>query len=256
MARVVRKVSNKATKGQKRGNGLLHSKKFWIIVISIVVVLAAAGITIGIIVANNKKSDTTVEVDDYFGKTQNIHDTDVNFTKMSYQGVRLHTNPEEGQLFNDFTFVFATDLATFYPFDILDDDDEIAIHSVETHKSAFENLKELQYEIDKYNALPEAEHKLALYIVNTDQVDGNSSYNIYSDSTYVIPNTMTESMGPLFSIVGEDGIIEKFDGKTVYSTSFTQPEDTEKASISSAISVALNLVRKKDFDHISYYDKK
>lgn len=252
MARVVRKVSNKATKGQKRGNGLLHSKKFWIIVISIIVVLAAVGITIGVIVANNnKKKDSTVEVDDYFGTTQRIHDTDVNFTKMTYQGVCLHTNPEEGELFNYFTFVFAADLATFYPEDIKDDDDEVTQEKNIQHENAFRNLVELQYVIDKYNETAEDEYKVALYIVNSDQVDGNTSYNIYSDSKFVA-KTSSETLGPLFTIIGEDGIVEKVDGKAAYSTSFSESDDV--SSIFSAVNVAINLVKNKNFDQISYYE--
>ena len=247
MARVVRKVSNKATKGQKRDKGaLLHSKKFWIIVISVLVVLIAAGITIGVIVANNnKKSDSTVEVDDYFGQTQKFQDTDINFTKMTYQGVRLHTNPEESELFNDFTFIFATSLSAFYPEELLNSDDVDLRDS--KHAEIFENLKQLQYEIDRYNASEDPEYKIALYIVNTDQVDGNTSYNIYSDST--LCKASSDSLGPLFSVVGEDGVLDTVNAKSIYASDFY-----DNNAMVSAIVVAKNLVKDRNFDQIAYVE--
>lgn len=246
MARIVRKVSNKATKGQKKSN-LIHSKKFWIIIISVLVVLIAAGITIGVIVANNQKKDTTVEVDDYFGTTQKFGETDVNFTKMTYQGVRLHTNPEEGDLFNDYTFIFATSLASFYPEELKDADNNDLKDS--KHEGTFKNLIQLQYEIDKYNALDDAEYKLALYIVNTDQVDGNSSYNIYSDSK-IYGSGGSDSLGPLFTLVYEDGIAYKANGKSIRATDFY-----EDNSMISAIETAINLVKNKKFDQLSNENK-
>ena len=249
MARVVRKVSNKATKGQKRDKGaLLHSKKFWIIVISIVVVLIAAGITIGVIVANNKKSEDTVEVDDYFGQTQKFQDNDINFTKMTYQGVKLHTNPEQGDLFNDFTFVFATSLQTFYPVELKDSDGND--YQNEKHKGTFECLKELQYEIDKYNASEDPEYKLALYIVNTDSVDGNTSYDIYTDSSFM-PTANDSFLGPLFSVVSEQGVALNYIENTKTKILNAQSFDENNAMIS-AIENAINLVKNKNFELIKY----
>lgn len=250
MARVVRKVSNKATKGQKREKGaLLHSKKFWIIAISILVVLIAAGIIIGVVIANNQKKDETVEVDDYFGKTQRIYDTDVNFTKMTYQGVCLHTNAEEGELFNDYTFVFAANLATFYPEDLYDSDDNNL--KDQKHYEIFEALKELQYEIDRYNSSDEPEHKIALYIVNTDQVDGNTSYNIYSDSKFTVSSDTDSntSLDCLFAVIDETGLIESKDNKTMHAASYY---DYNK--MVTAIGTARNMVKDKSFDQqIKHY---
>lgn len=248
MARVVRKVSNKATKGQKREKGaLLHSKKFWIITISILVVLITAGIIIGVVIANNNKKDETVEVDDYFGKTQRIHDTDVNFTKMTYQGVRLHTNAEEGELFNDYTFIFAADLASFYPEELINSDDVDLKDS--KHKEIFDALIELQYEIDRYNNSDEPDHKIALYIVNTDQVDGNTSYNIYTDTKYVSSTSGSNSMGPLFSAVDEGGLISTVNSRTIYANDYY--EDNKMVS---AIVTARNLVKDKNFDQIKHFE--
>ena len=244
MARVVRKVSNKATKGQKREKGaLLHSKKFWIIAISILVVLITAGIIIGVVIANNQKKDETVEVDDYFGKTYKVNDKDINFTKMTYQGVYLHTNPEEGELFNDYTFVFAANLATFYPEDLYDSDDNNLKDS--KHYEIFEALKELQYEIDRYNSSDEPEHKIALYIVNTDQVDGNTSYNIYSDSKFTdSSDTDSESsLNCLFAVIDENGLIETKDSKDLHAASYY----TNNKMVTS-IGTARNMV--KDYANI------
>lgn len=247
MARVVRKVSNKATKGQKKDKGyIFRSKKFWIIVISVVVLLAAAGITIGIIVSNNNKKEDTVEVDDYFGQTQKFKETDVNFTKMTYQGVKLHTNPQENELFNDFTFVFATSLSTFYPVELKDSDGNDYMDS--KHKGTFEVLKELQYEIDKYNNSDNPEYKLALYIVNTDTVDGNTSYNIYTDSSFM-DKSNDSFLGPLFAVVDEDGLLSKVNGKSIYAQSF----DEENAMISS-IEQAINLVKYNNFEKIERFE--
>ena len=60
-----KKVSGKATQGQKKKN-ILHNKLFWIISgVGLVLVLAAA-ITIPLVLANQ---DTTEEKIDYVGKT-------------------------------------------------------------------------------------------------------------------------------------------------------------------------------------------
>lgn len=248
MARVVRKVSNKATKGQKREKGaLLHSKKFWIIAISILVVLITAGIIIGVVIANNQKKDETVEVDDYFGKTQRIYDTDVNFTKMTYQGVCLHTNAEEGELFNDYTFVFAANLATFYPEDLYDSDDNNLKDP--KHYEIFEALKELQYEIDRYNSSDEPEHKIALYIVNTDQVDGNTSYNIYTDSSFTGGEESSSStLGPLFTVIDEQGVIKTKNSKIMHASDYN--EDNVMVT---AIGTARNMVKENNFDQLKHY---
>ena len=232
VARVVRKVSNKAVKGQKRERkGLVFSKKFWIIIISIVVVLAAAGITIGVIVANNNKT-TTVEVDDYFGKTQKFNYEDVDFTKMTYQGVLLHTN-ENSELFNDNTFVFAANLSTFYPVELIDTNNNNTDLKDKKHEKVFFELIELQNAIDNHNK--NSENKFYLYIVDTTSKSGNSSDAIYSDTKF---SGSDDATGPLFFYYNADGLqknIPNDPNKSIlYSTSFAD-SNTMLTAISNAI---------------------
>jgi len=236
VARVVRKVSNKAVKGQKRERkGLLFSKKFWIILISIVVVLTAAGITIGVVVANNNSSSATVEVDDYFGQTQKYNNTDVNFTKMTYEGVALHTNPES-ELVNDYTFVFAADLSTFYPFDLIDTNNDDTNLKNSKHTQIFNLLVELQYTIDTFAA--KNNYDVKLYIVNTEVADGNGSSSIYENKSFV-PTASSDSSfaGPLFCLLSVDGLQESVSTGNVYATSYT---DSNK--MASAIDNAIKFV--------------
>lgn len=242
MARVVRKVSNKAVKGQKREKGgLLHSKKFWIILISIIVILTAAGITVGIIVSNNnKKTEETVEVDDYFGQTQKFKETDVNFEKMTYAGVKLHSNTNAGSIMNEYTFVFATDLSVFYPKELKDNDDNDLKDDL--HEKVFNQLVELQYYIDLYNADPNnSEERIALYIVNTVIVSGNNNSNIYTDTQYM-KSAKTTFLGPLFSASHDGEFLENNpddETKSFYSEAF------DDSTMSTAIGNAMNFVKSR-----------
>ncbi len=233
MARVVRKVSNKAVKGQKKERkGLLFSKKFWIIIISIVVVLAAAGITIGVIVANNQKSKSTVEVDDYFGQTQKYKETEVNFEKITYQGVKLHTN-SDSELYDDYVFVFATDLNSFYPFDLYADSKKKDNMKVDRHSQIFDSLVNLQYVIDEFNKTSDT--SVRLFIVDTSTISGNSSNLIYTDTDYVPDATSdSEFVGPLF--------FAYYDGK------LQKTYDVEKIVNGNIVKESRNLYAK------SYYD--
>ena len=86
-----KKVSGKATQGQKKKN-ILHNKLFWIISgVGLVVVLAAA-ITIPLVLANQ---DTTEEKIDYVGKTYTYNEKEVTFKKMNYEGVLMHANSDD-----------------------------------------------------------------------------------------------------------------------------------------------------------------
>ena len=242
MARVVRKVSNKAVKGQKKERkGIFFSKKFWIIIISIVIVRAAAGITIGVVVANNNKT-TTVEVGDYFGQTQKYKEEDVKFTKMTYQGVKLHTNVDS-EVFNEGTFVFATELATFYPFELLDTNNDNEDLKNKTHEGVFKLLVELQNAIDNHNK--NSEVKFYLYIVDTTAKAGNSSSSIYADKDF--GGSDDKTTGPLFFYYNVDGLQKTVpndssnnnnssnQGKTLFSDSFIDSANTMKSAISNAI---------------------
>lgn len=235
MARVVRKVSNKAVKGQKRERkGLLFSKKFWIILISIVVVLTAAGITIGVVVANNNSSSKTVEVDDYFGQTQKYNNTDVNFTKMTYEGVKLHTNTES-ELFEENVFVFAASLDSFYPVTLIDTNNDDTDLKNDQHEKIFNTLIQLQYEIDKYNAKAEnSDNQFKLYIVDASSKTGNNSASIFSDKEFY-SGSSDEFGGPLFAYHTVDGLQETLpNGKSVYSDTY-YGTNTMMTALSNAI---------------------
>ena len=54
MARVVRKVSNKAVQNQKKNN-ILHNKIFWIIISVVLVIGVAVGIVLGIVLNQDKE---------------------------------------------------------------------------------------------------------------------------------------------------------------------------------------------------------
>lgn len=217
MAQIKRKkVNSQISKGQKK-DSLLRNKKFWIIFSSIFAGLVIIGVTIGLIVYFNTKSDDN-EVQDYFGgEATNLSyeygGKNVSFTKTSYDGVLMHSWPEDNNdgTFVRYIFVFATDLSTFYPDKAIDDgkdkDDEDAVFKYnKSHNELFNQLVYLQYNIDRYNESVEDEEKAALYIVDTSIGDNNS---IYADSKYFGGSDDAESSA-LFALLTEDGPVESF----------------------------------------------
>jgi len=232
LARIVRKVSNKAVKGQKKERaGLIYSKKFWIIIATLVILLVAAGITIPLVIKNNTNSTTTAEVDDYFGQEQTYKDNTVKFTKMTFQGVKLHTT-EASDVFSEYTFVFATPLSVFYPFDVEDD-----IEADSKHTQVFNMLKELQYNIDVANEAF-GTNKINLYIVDTTSKSGNTSKQIFTDS--VINPDGSDQTTALFCLVTADGMVKEPKGTSynLYGNDFY-----EGATIFSAINNAIQYVK-------------
>ena len=183
MARVVRKVSKNAVKGQKR-SGLLRSKKFWIIISSILVAIIAAVIVIVVVVNSNKSSSEEIKDDDYFGQTQKYTkdgtDYDVNFTKSSYSGVVMYSKDSYEDTYVDYIFVFATDLSSFYIEDLKDSKGEVAQKADNEYSNIFKQLVALQYNIDLYNSTNPV-NKAALYIVDTDStLAGNTNSSIFT----------------------------------------------------------------------------
>ena len=121
-----KKVNSKATKGQAK-DSIFKSKKFWIIFSSIVAGLIVIGVTIGLIVYFVTKTDEN-EIQDYFGGeatnlTYEYEGKNVEFTKMSYDGVLMHHNVVDGgeNTFIPNIFVFAANLKTFYADKAIDD---------------------------------------------------------------------------------------------------------------------------------------
>ena len=218
MARIVRKVSNKAVKGQKRERtGVVYSKKFWIIIATVLVLLIAAGITIPLVINKNNSSTSTVEVDDYFGQEQKYYDNTVKFTKMTYQGVKLHTN-EFSDVYSEYTFVFATSLDSFYPVELIDENDKDLKN--EKHEQVFKLLKELQYNIDLVNEAA-GTNKVNLYIVDTSAKDGNSSSYVFTDTSF--NPGQNENLTELFFLYTADGLITQPKGTLLntYGDNFT-----------------------------------
>ena len=206
MARVVRKVSGKAVRGQKKG--ILYNKNFWIgISCGLVAILALVlGLVFGLR-ANNSASE--VEVEDYFGMTQTYKDKDtnkdvtVNFTKSSYAGVKMHTNPNADSTFVEYVFVFATDLSKFYPCDLMQDDDNL---KNENHEAIFEALMILQNSINEHNKLGN-DYKVALYIVDTKDNQASDNMSILSDAKFTGGATDVTS---LLALVNGDKLIDEF----------------------------------------------
>ncbi len=203
MAKIVRKVSNKATKGQKREYGfkrLLHKKIFWIIA-SLLLVGIACAIILPIVLSSKDSEDTTHEHPDYFNISTTYVDKDnneheINFKKISYAGIIMETTLSvdilrEDTNFNtiEYAFIFALDVTKFYPEDFyLTDEDEDDIDNnkkSEVDERAYNALKKLQYQIDLYNeSHPNTDDDVALFIVDTSNSSTNSNSNILSDTKF------------------------------------------------------------------------
>ena len=147
-----KKVSGKATQGQKWSK-LLHNKLFWIISGVVLLIIIAAAIAIPLIVNNLNKSEDTKE--DYVAKEYSYKDTSVSFKKMSYEGVLMHSDVDDydDNTYYKHIFFVAFDFTTFYPDSAIDDgksDDDEKLYNKD-HKLALDALIEIQYTIDQYN---------------------------------------------------------------------------------------------------------
>lgn len=253
MAQIKRKkVSNKAVKGQKKENGLLKNKKFWIIVSS--VVAAAAIITFVVWLIIHLTSSSSKTNPDYFGgksdlkmSSEKTNNTEVKFTKCSYEGVVMHTNLEgnTNETYIDYLFVFATDLSTFYADATMNsglettDENYITTSTIDDYNKLFYQFVYLQYEIDQFNKT--SSEKAALYIVDTS-VDDNLS--IFADSNFGGSDDSTNSS--LFFLYELDGLRKYADkkadstekgNKLIYSTKNTEIAQT-------SINNSVNLMKK------------
>ena len=85
-----KKVSGKATQGQKK-NGLLHNKKFWIISSIISALVIACAIAIPLIIMNMSSEEEKV---DYIAKEHECHGEKITFKKMNYEGVLMHSRDD------------------------------------------------------------------------------------------------------------------------------------------------------------------
>lgn len=112
MARVVRKVSNRAVSGQKKQKNLIKNKWIWIIP-ALVVVIVVVSVVLAVVLPNNNEVEGNKI--DYF------ENQEVEFTKASYAGLQNYTNlnyinpQNENELFVENVFIFAYNLSSFYP---------------------------------------------------------------------------------------------------------------------------------------------
>lgn len=208
-----KKVSSKATQGQKK-NGLLHSKKFWLIFSIVFIILAAAGVTTGVLVAKYNTSEEE-EKEDYLAKEYTWKDTTVTFTKMNYEGVIMHVYPDdyEDNTYQKHVFYFAYDSTTFYPDKSIDNgksaSDGDTLYYNETHGIALQELIKLQYTIDQWNNTilndtdAENDTEVAyLYIIDISKVNNANALT----SSYFIPTGGATSEDFAFGYIsGEDG---------------------------------------------------
>jgi len=200
LAKIVRKVSNKATKGQKREYGfkrLLHKKIFWIVA-SVLLVGIACAIILPIVLTNDSSEDTTHKHPDYFNisatyKVSDTEDYEVNFKKISYAGLIMETSNDHDAIKDDkfnfntieYAFVFAIDVTKFYPEDYYktdeDEEDDNNLKS-EVDERVYKALIKLQYQIDLYNENhPNTDDDVQLFIVDTSNKSANDNINLLSD---------------------------------------------------------------------------
>ncbi|MBQ9124374.1 MAG: hypothetical protein IJY14_01665 [Acholeplasmatales bacterium] len=232
MARVVRKVSGKAVKGQKR-KGLLRNKKFWIA--SIIALLVIIGTIIGLVIwLNNNDDEATDEVTinevDYFAKTYDVVDLEdnqiyqVDFEYRNHKGLVNYVNGKEDAIQKSNVIVFAYNMDTFFAEKQGDDDENY----VEAYDKLVDQLCSLQRVIDKYNENASDEDKIYLYIVNLNIGTNNE---ILSDELFVgseNDNKLTvgdteEFEGPLITSIfdGEFQLKDEIRNKPISSTTVT-----------------------------------
>lgn len=233
MARVVRKVSSKATMGQKKEGRFFNSKKFWILISTIVIVLIAVAVTTGIIIYNNNKTEETKQVDDYFGKSDYYKNKDYNnnnqyeitgFNKSTYGALKMYTSSDSsdtdaGDIYVTYAIVFACDLSTFYPMDyyITDSDGNNQNQKNDEHEKIYKYLIQLQYEIEKYNETSDQVAKL--FIIDLASKDGSENNKILDDQEFV-QSSEDDIITQFISVHTEDGLQTKQDNRSIYTDSF------------------------------------
>ena len=213
MAQIKRKkVSNVATKGQKKSFKELRQNKWFWVICSCCLIVVVAAIVIPIVLVNVLSKDTTKT--DYFAVTQTYTDSsgsahDVNFEKMSYSGLLQHTNTVNRNVgvYDEHVYVFALDVSAFHPVDYVDESGDEK-KADETHKVFLDYLIQLQYRIDLYNKNNE-DNKCKLYIVDT-------TTNTYSENASILDDSerfeTTGSAYPLFCYYSDDKLTKEFKG--------------------------------------------
>ena len=193
MARVVRRVSGKASAGQKKQRTWYTSKLFWAIVSAVVVI----GVTVGIVLYFVFKDDEAQESNeiDYFSTCETV---DFNIT--TYDGVKnyidvnyvdIQTNES---LYTENVFIFAYNKSLFYP-NSVDNEEGYS----ETYEKLFNQLIDLQKNIDAAQANG---IDVELYIIDTSiaQNSGIMENGSFGPDGETIPNFMFTYM--------KDGVLE------------------------------------------------
>ena len=242
MARVVRKVSGKAVKGQKKqGQGLLKSKKFWIA--SIISVLVIIGTVVGLCIWLNSDDEiveeATVNEVDYFRNTYeldengiyNVSDKEegdnlISFEYSNHQGLKNYLNDKKDSIQKDNIIVFAYNMDSFYA-----DKENDGDNYNEKYSDLIQQICKLKKVIDDYNNSEISdEEKIYFYVVNLNVGTNNK---ILEDEIFIgskADNKLTigdveEFEGPLITSV--------FDGEFVLEATVGTGENAKKKPISS-----------------------
>ena len=205
MARVVRKVSNKASKEQKRTNPNNKKRNIWIgSIVAAIIVIAAVVVTI--ILCNNGGSNNSFY--DYLADEQTVKIEDqeykVSFTKMSYSGVLYHhnntneANEYEELSYYKYVFVYAQDFHSFYP-----DKDKNSDKYSSDDEELLSRLARFQARVDNYNKEvgSNSEEKAIFFLVDT-YYDYNKG--IFDDTNF--RTTSDDNLTSLFCLFAGRGI--------------------------------------------------
>ena len=212
-----KKVSGKATQGQKKKN-ILHNKLFWIISgVGLALVLAAA-ITIPLVLANR---GTTEEKIDYVGKTYTYNEKEVTFKKMNYEGVLMHANSDDygdGTYYKHIFFA-AFDFTAFYPDKAIDDgknkdDESVTFYYNEQQDLALQALIEIQYTINQYNekilADDDASNDSEVAVLYMIDLSVGKNKNVITSSKFGGSSESTNEFAFGY-IAGEDGFKSSYE---------------------------------------------
>ncbi len=180
MAKVNRKISNKAVANQKKQVPFYKNKILWIIICAVIIVGLAVGIPLG--VHFNKKAEETEDIVDYFDTVE-----EVSFKKASYAGLKNYitldyTNPQNKTgLHKQHIFIFAYNPSNFYP----DSEDE---NYNSSHKDLLNRLIDLQKAINAKKT--EEGESLELYLVDTSV---GTNMNLLEDTIFGGKEDSTEN---------------------------------------------------------------
>ena len=195
MARVVRKVSNKSVRGQKKEKGLFSNKLFWIITSAVLVIGVIVGVLIAVLVDDSSETETV----DYF-KTEET----VKFNVSDYYSVSNYVTPDYKdvitgeKLSHTHVFDFAYDSTLFYP--VKNEDNEETYNQL--HETLLARLIDLQKEVD---SAKEKGVDIELYIIDTSIL--SNSY-ILTDMTFAGDTYSDESSSMMFTYI-EEGLVQE-----------------------------------------------